>query len=104
MIDSLVKKAIQMKIDEKNIDWIKVNSACLFSKENRLVLELDLDGEREPVKIDATCSLDGDCVVLGAIKTSRRWMTEVANIILVKTGKRFKLPGGMKGVLVKALL
>ena len=104
MIDSLVKKAIQMKIDEKNLDWIKVRSACLFSKENRLVIELDLEGESEAVKVGATYSILGDKIVIESIKTSRKWMTEVADLVLVKTGKSFKLPGGMKGVLVKALL
>jgi hypothetical protein len=38
------------------------------------------------------------------VNTSRTWMTEALKLVLLKTGGRFPLPGGLKGKMIKVLL
>ena len=102
---SLIAKAIQSKLSASGLDWVKLESFTLSSREKTISLELRLEGEDKPVKADIHYSLGtGNTVEIREVETSRPWMTEALKLVLVKTGNRFALPGGLKGKMLKVLL
>ena len=102
---SLIAKAIQSKLASSGLEWVKLESFTLSSRDKAITVELSLDGEDQPVKIDIHYSLGAEnTVVIREVETSRKWMTEALKLALVKTGNRFTLPGGLKGKMLKVLL
>ena len=105
MSDSLIMKALQAKLAGSGLDWVKLESFSLSSRDKTVNLELTLEGENEPVKAEIRYSLAAEnMVVIRDIVTSRKWMTEALKLVLLKTGDRFPLPGGLKGKMLKVLL
>jgi hypothetical protein len=105
MSDSLIAKAIQAKLASSGLDWVKLESFTLSSRQKTISLELTLEGEDRPVKADIQYSLGAEnAVVIREVETSRKWMTEALKLVLLKTGNRFELPGGLKGKLIRVLL
>jgi hypothetical protein len=105
MSDSLIAKAIQAKLASSGLDWVKLESFTLSSRQKTISLELTLEGEDRPVKADIQYSLGAEnVVVIREVETSRKWMTEALKLVLLKTGNRFELPGGLKGKLIRVLL
>lgn len=102
---SLIQKAIQSKLASSGLDWVKLESFNLSSRDKTVNLELSLEGEAEPVKAEIRYSLAAEnMIVIRDIITSRKWMTEALKLALLKTGDRFALPGGLKGAMLKVLL
>ena len=105
MANALIMKALQAKLSSSGLDWIKLNALNLNSKENTIAVELTLEGEDSPVKAEIRYSLGGDnTLVIRDVMTNRKWMTEALKLVMLKTGDRFPLPGGLKGQLIKVLL
>ena len=105
MSDSLIQKALQSKLVSSGLDWVKLESISLSSRDKTVNLELSLEGEDQPVKAEIRYSLAAEnVIVIRDIITSRKWMTEALKLVLVKTGDRFPLPGGLKGKMIKVLL
>ena len=64
-------------------------------------VELDLDGEPTPLKIDVASyqlnSESGETIIsLGDIVTSREWINQLINDYLPPEKKSFKVPGAVK--------
>ena len=105
MSDSFIIKALQSKLASSGLDWVKLESFSLSSRDKTVNLELTLDGEDQPVKAEVRYSLAAEnMIVIRDIVTSRKWMTEALKLVLLKTGDRFSLPGGLKGKVLKVLL
>ena len=105
MTDNLIFKAIQARLASSGLDWVKLDSFSLSSRDKKVNLELSLEGEDRPVKAEIHYSLGGDnAVVVRDILTSRKWMTEALKLVLIKTGNRFELPGGLKGKMIRMML
>ena len=47
---SLIQKAIQAKLSSSGLDWVKLESFTLSSRDKKVNLELSLAGEETPVK------------------------------------------------------
>ncbi len=102
---SLIQKALQAKLSTSGLDWVKLNSLSLSSRDKTINLELSLEGEDQPVKAEIRYSLAAEnMIVIRDIVASRQWMTEALKLVLLKTGDRFALPGGLKGRMLKVLL
>lgn len=102
---SLIQKAIQAKLSSSGLDWVKLDSFSLSSRDKTVILELSLEGEDQPVRAEIRYSLAAEnMIVIRDIVTSRKWMTEALKLVLLKTGDRFALPGGLKGTMLKVLL
>ena len=51
------------------------------------------------------CSLTpANAIRLETLTASRQWLTEVAELVLAKTGREFPLPEGLKGKLIRLFL
>ena len=105
MSDSLIMKALQAKLTSSGLDWLKLESFTLSSRDKKVNLELSLDGEELPVKAEIRYSLGAEnMIVIREVTTSRTWMTEALKLVLLKTGDRFPIPGGLKGAIIKLLI
>jgi hypothetical protein len=105
MTDSLIFKALQAKLASSGLDWIKLESFSLSSRDQVINAEVTLEGESTTVKTEIRYSLGGDnTIVIRSVETNRKWMTEAIRLAMVKTGDRFPLPGGLKGKMVRMLL
>jgi hypothetical protein len=105
MTESLIMKALQAKLASSGLDWVKLESFQLSSRDKTISAELTLEGEDRPVHVELRYSLDDDnSVVIREVITSRKWMTEALKLAMVKTGNRFRLPGGLKGKMIRVLL
>ncbi|MBP7951196.1 MAG: hypothetical protein KA004_16210 [Verrucomicrobiales bacterium] len=100
----ILLKAIESKLQSAGLNWIKLQSFSLSAKEKTLAASVQLDGEPDPVEITAHYKLDAHDLVVTRVETSKKWMTEVAALALIKTGGKIKLPTGIKGKLVRLLL
>jgi hypothetical protein len=100
----LVLKAIESKLSSAGLDWIKLQSVQLKPKEHRASAELLLEGETGPVSLDIIYAVDGDFLKIDTLTTSKKWLTEVLNLVLTKTAGQVELPGGLKGRLIKFFL
>lgn len=105
MTDSLIFKALQAKLASSGLEWIKLESFSLSSRDQVINVEVTLEGEETTVKAEVRYSLGGDnTIVIRSVETNRKWMTEAIRLAMVKTGDRFPLPGGLKGKMIKMLL
>jgi hypothetical protein len=100
-----ITKALQARLASSGLDWIKLDSLHLDSKANTISVEFTLEGETQPMNAEVRYSLGAEnVIVIRGISTSRKWMTEAAELVLAKIGDRFDLPGGLKGKMIRALL
>ncbi len=105
MTDSLIIKALQAKLASSGLEWVKLESFSLSRREQKVTAELALEGEDQPVKLQAYYSVGLDnTLTVREVETSRKWMTEALKLAMVKTGNRFPLPGGLKGKMIRMLL
>ena len=103
ILDAILKKAIQGKLNFMGIEWATVDSVT-FSKPDRLVhMTLVLDGEESPVTATVNYRVDGEELHVESIETSRRWMTEVVLMVVEKKGSKIELPVAVSGMLLKAI-
>jgi hypothetical protein len=105
MTESLIMKALRAKLVSSGLDWVKLESFQLSSRDKTITAEVSLEGEDRPVKVEVRYSLEGDNTILVRdILTNRPWMTEALKLAMVKTGSRFALPKGLKGKMIRMLL
>ena len=105
MTESLIMKALQAKLASSGLDWIKLESFHLSSRDKTINAEVMLEGEDRPVKLEVRYALgSGNSVMIRELITNRPWMSEALKLAMLKTGNRFELPGGLKGKLLKVLL
>src|SRR5688572_26575903 len=105
MTESLIMKALQAKLASSGLDWVKLESFQLSSRDKTINAEVMLEGEDRPVKLEVRYALgSGNSVMIRELITNRPWMSEALKLAMLKTGNRFELPGGLKGKLLKVLL
>lgn len=104
MIDTVIRKALEARIASHGLGWLKLRHFELRSAEKKLLLDLDLEGEAAPVRVTARYRVEADGLVVEAVETSKKWLTEIAHLGLAKHGGRFPLPTGMIGSLARAIL
>lgn len=102
---NLLLSLLQSKLNSSGFDWIKVESINLSPGQKTLTADLKLAGETELVRLTGNYAVTPDNQVrLETLTASRQWLTEVAELVLAKTGREFPLPDGMKGKLVRFFL
>lgn len=104
MIDSVLRKAIETRISQAGLDWLKLRSFELRSTQKTVALQVDLAGEDRPVELAARYRVEDGAVVVESVEASRPWMTEALSLALIKHGGRIALPGGLVGKMVRSLL
>lgn len=100
----IIAKAIEAKLHSAGLNWIKLQSFHLSTKEKTITAELILEGEPLPVSVQAIYAITGDLIRIVAIETSKKWLTEAATLGLLRTEGTFPLPGGLVGKLLKFFL
>ena len=100
----LLLKAIEAKLQSAGLNWIKLQSLQLRIKEKTVVAEVLLDGEPLALAVEATYEIVGDKIRIASLNTSKKWLTEAANLALLKSEGAFPLPGGIVGKLIKFFL
>ncbi len=100
----LIIKAIEAKLQSAGLNWIKLQSLQLRIKDRSLTAEVLLDGEPLPLAVEARYEIVGDKIKIASLNTSKKWLTEAANLALLKTDGAFPLPGGIGGKLLKFFL
>jgi hypothetical protein len=102
---SLLLSLLQAKLNSSGFDWIKVENVQLSPALKSLTADLKLAGENELIRFSATYAVTSDNHIhLDSLVASRQWLTEVAELVLAKTGRSFALPEGIKGKLVRLFL
>ncbi len=104
MIDTVLRKAIEARLASQGLDWLRLRHLELRASQKILFLEIDLDGEDQPVHATARYQVVDTGVLIASVETSRRWLTECALLALAKHGGHFPLPPGLAGTLARALL
>ena len=102
---SLLVTLLQSKLNSAGLDWIKVESINLSPGQKTLTADLKLAGETELIRLTGTYSITpANAIRLDTLSASRQWLTEVAELVLAKTGREIALPDGMKGKLIRLFL
>ncbi len=104
MIDSVIRKALESRIAAHGLHWLKLRHFELRSAEKSAVVDLDLEGESEPVRVTAGYRVEADAVVVESVECSKKWLTEVLSLALVKHGGRVPLPSGIAGAVARMVL
>lgn len=103
MLDTILKKAIQGKLKFMGIDWATVDSVTFSKADHRVDLTLGLDGEDVPVTAIVNYRVDGQDLMVEKVETSRRWMTEAAQLMVDRKGGKIELPSAVRGIVIKAI-
>lgn len=102
---SLLLNLLQTKLNSSGFDWIRVESINLSPSQKSLTADLKLAGETELIRLTGTYSVTpANAIRLETLTASRQWLTEVADLILAKTGREFPLPDGLKGKMIRLFL
>ena len=102
---SLLQSLLQTKLNSSGLDWIRVESLNLSPSQKTLTADLKLAGETEFIRFTGTYSVTpSNAVRLETLTASRQWLTEVAELVLAKTGREFPLPDGLKGKAIRLFL
>lgn len=101
---NLLLNLLQTKLNSSGLDWIKVEAIHLSPAQKTLTAELKLAGETELIRFTGIYSVTADALRLETLTSSRHWLTEVAELVLAKTGREFPLPEGLKGKIVRLFL
>lgn len=104
MIDSVLRKTLEARLSAEGLTWIKLRHLELRSAKKSLYVEVELEGEAEPVFATANYRLAPDGVLIEEVTTSRAWMTACARLALDKHGGHIPLPNGLMGALARVLL
>ncbi len=102
---SLLQTLLQTKLNSSGLDWIRVESINLSPSQKTLSADLKLAGETDLIRLTGTYSVTpGNAIRLETLNASRQWLTEVAELVLAKTGREFPLPDGLKGKVIRLFL
>lgn len=100
----LLRKAFESKLQSAGLNWIKLQAFELRPKTKSIALEILLEGEPAPVTVSANYELVKNELKFTALTTSKIWITEALNLVLLKNGGSMPLPSGLKGSLIKFFL
>lgn len=102
---NLILTLLQSKLNASGFDWIRIESIHLSPTQKTLSADLKLAGESDLIRLNGTYSVTAENTIrLETLVASRQWLTEVADLILAKTGREFPLPEGLKGKLIRVFL
>ncbi len=102
---SLLITLLQAKLNSSGLDWVRIENILLSPSNKTLTADLKLAGETELIRLNGTYSVTPENQIrLDSLTASRQWLTEVAELVLAKTGREFPLPDGMKGKLIRLFL
>ena len=102
---NLLQNLLQTKLNSSGLDWIKVESINLTPSQKTLTADLKLAGETDLIRFTGIYSVTpGNAIRLETLTASRQWLTEVAELVLAKTGREFPLPDGLKGKAIRLFL
>jgi hypothetical protein len=102
---NLLLTLLQTKLNSSGLDWIRIESLNLSPGQKTLTADLKLAGESELIRLTGTYSVTAaNAIRLDSLVASRQWLSEVADLVLAKTGREFPLPDGLKGKLIKLFL
>ena len=104
MTMDIILRAIEAKLQSAGMGWIKLQSLQLRPKDKTLTVEVLLEGEPSAVTVQAGYEVAEDHLKIVSLTTSKVWMTEAANLALLKTWGQILLPGGFKGKAIKFFL
>ena len=100
----MLQKALDSKLSQLGIDWLKVESLVIRSAGKAVFATVTLDGEPEPVELTALYKLEGNQVVVESVEASKPWMSKALKLALDTKGRSFTLPSGMAGMAIRMLL
>lgn len=100
----IILKALEAKLHSAGLSWIKLQTFQLSSKDKTVTAEVLLEGEPTHVTVQLVYEVGADFVKIVSLATSKIWMTEAANLALLKSGGKIALPGGLQGKLIKFVL
>jgi hypothetical protein len=100
----ILLKFIESKLQANGLNWLKLLDFRFSPKTKTLAAEVFLEGEDKPLSVSASYTVEGDFLVLSNVETSKRWMTEGIQLLLLKSSNRLPLPTGLKGKMVKMFL
>lgn len=100
----ILLRAIEAKLQSAGLNWVRLQSVQLRTKDKTIAAELLLEGETGPLSVEARYEIAGDDLRIVGLNTSKKWLTEAGNLALLKTGGKFPLPGGIGGKLIKFFL
>lgn len=100
----LIRKAVDARISSLGLDWVKLESFQIRSKDKTISADVLLDGETESIHIEATYEVIGNRISILTVDSSRKWVAEAARLGLAKAGASFELPSGISRILVRLFL
>jgi hypothetical protein len=100
----LIRKAVDAKISSLGLDWVKLESFQIRSKDKTISADVLLEGETEIIHVEATYAVIGSQISVLTVSSSRKWVAEAARLALAKAGGSFDLPAGITGMLVRLFL
>ena len=102
---NLILTLLQTKLNASGLEWVKIESINLSPSKKTLTADLKLAGETELIRLTGTYAVTAENQIrLETLTASRQWLTEVAELVLAKTGREFPLPEGLKGKVIKLFL
>jgi hypothetical protein len=103
-LNPVIQKALDAKLSQLGIDWLKVESLVICSADKSVFATVVLDGEPDSVELTALYKLEGDQFVVESVETSKIWMSKALQLALDTKGGSFTVPSGMAGMVVRMLL
>lgn len=104
LMESMIQKLLADKLEKKGFDWIELKAVRFSKAERRFEIDLALDGEESTLPAIIDYEVEGDLIKIIRLTTSKRWITEVLQLVVMAKGGVFPIPTGMKGSLVKMLI
>ena len=104
MLDTVIQKILADRLESRGLDWIDVRNVRLSKAEKLFELDLMLEGEERPLQAKLHYAIKDEALHITSVETSKRWITEVLQLVLVAKGGAFALPGGVVGMLVRVLI
>lgn len=102
---NLILTLLQTKLNASGLEWVKIESINLSPSQKTLTADLKLAGETELIRLTGTYAVTAENAIrLETLTASRQWLTEVAELVLAKTGREFPLPDGLKGKVIRLFL
>ncbi len=99
--ETMICKALQARLEDKGIDWVRLDSVTVDKGERRIAAVVDLEGEQDTVDVSAGYELADDALKIVGVEASRPWMTGVLSLVLEAKGAQVARPGGMQGAMIK---
>ena len=103
-MESMIQKILADRLEKQGFDWVELKGIRFSKADRRFELDLELDGEESTLPVILDYEVEGETIKIVNITTSKRWIKEVLQLVLLAKGGAFPIPTGMKGSLVKMLI